>query len=231
MIEPRARKRRQWLKDCLCELVCRRSYVAAFHSGCRPMPRGRGATRPSRGLGARDGERPFKRENAAIGRHSQYVGRPRRKVKLGEFLLQRPTPTLPPRLHDKHADSSRLWAMTSGLAPQRNSFQGVPHRGQLAPGRDALRPAAGTMLMAADRRRAGNLLSRHDDQDRRHALGAGRSSHDVGRQRTRHDKWLKPLIAPTRDKPDALPRLAISPRTPSQNGTPNKRRIEDWTVS
>jgi len=33
------------------------------------MPRGRGATRPSRGLGARDGERPFKREEAAIGQH------------------------------------------------------------------------------------------------------------------------------------------------------------------
>jgi hypothetical protein len=85
------------------------------------------------------------------------------------------------------------------------------------------------MLVAADRRRAGNLISRHDDQDRRHALGAGRLSHDVGRKGIRPDKRLKPLIAPTRDKPDAHPRPAISPRT--QNSAPNRRRIEDWTVS
>jgi hypothetical protein len=87
------------------------------------------------------------------------------------------------------------------------------------------------MLVAVDRRRAVNLLSRHDDQDRRHALDARRSSHDVGRKTDRYDKWLKPLIALTRDKPDALPRLAIFPRTPSQNSAPNRRRIEDWTVS
>jgi len=37
------------------------------------------------------------------------------------------------------------------------------------------------MLVAAVRRRAGNLFFSNDDQDRRSALGATRQSHDVSR--------------------------------------------------
>lgn len=72
------------------------------------------------------------------------------------------------------------------------------------------------MLVAADRRRAGNLrpstMIRTVDTH-----WAGRSSHDVRRKRTRHDKWLKPLIAPTRFRVRRYPR-ALRARTARRTG-------------
>lgn len=87
----------------------------------------------------------------------------------------------------------------------------------------------GTMLAAADLHRTGDLLSKHDECDRRHTLSARRST--AGRKPRRHDKLLMPPVALTRDNHDALTRLSKLPALSSQDSPPNRLRIKDWTVS